>query len=260
MAKVKKSNLKKEAAAPEATEAPAKSPKMSPKMSPKISPKMSPKVAPAEPKKEAKKNKKEAEPKKEPKKEAAPEVSPEEKEKLIKEALEAIFKGIAKPESQGKGAFVPTEWNAKFKPVLGGYKKFCQGQTDKLQVVEMGANFLVLKAGDKVPAGASAKAAGTPGDWKSQLAGAWSAFCHAVPKHERSLEAFTASLPNGVKKTAPEGAAKTSPKMSPKAAPAPEPKAEGGKKRKAEAAAEAPAEEASKEVPPMKKKKKAKAA
>ncbi|CAK0848284.1 unnamed protein product, partial [Prorocentrum cordatum] len=129
-----------------------------------------------------------------------------------------------------KGAWVPTDWNAKFKAALGGYKKFCSSQTGVLQVVDTeGGNFYVLKHGDKKPPQAATKAAG---DWKSQLLGAWSAYCKVTPAHERSLEVFSAPLPNGIKKTVPEGAAKTSPKTSPKVEAAPA--GDGGKKRKAE--------------------------
>jgi len=230
MVKVKKI-LKKKAEAEDAPEAPAKSPKMSPKMSPKAE-------KTAEPKKEAKKAKKE------PKGDAAP-VSDEEKARLTKEAVEVILKGIAKPDAQVKGAYVPVDWNAKFKGALGGYKKFCSGQTGVLQVVAVGgANFHVLKHGEKAPP-ATARGAG---DWKSQLLGSWSAYCKATPENDRSQELFLAPLPSGIKKTAPEGTAKASPKMSPKVEAAPA--GDGGKKRKAEADA-APKEKA---LAPKKKK------
>jgi len=220
MVKVKK-NLKAEAMA-------AKSSKMSPKQSPKATPA-------AEPKKDDKKEAKKAvglkrRKEKEPKGDAAP-VSDEEKARLTKEAVEVILKGIAKPDVQEKGAFVLSNWNAKFKDALGGYKKFCGGQTGVLQVAEVeGGNFRVLKHGDKL-AQAAAKAAKGTGDWKSHLLGAWSAYCKATPAHERNLEIFSAPLPNGIKKTVPEGAAQTGPKISPKVEAAPT--GDGGKKRKA---------------------------
>jgi len=213
MVKVKK-NLKAEAMA-------AKSPKMSPKQSPKATPA-------AEPKKEDKKEAKKAvglkrNKEKEPKGDAAP-VSDEEKARLTKEAVEVILKGIAKPDVQEKGAFVLSNWNAKFKDALGGYKKFCSGQTGVLQVAEMeGGNFRVLKHGEKLPQGA----AKVTSDWTSKLLGVWNAYCKATPAPERSLETFLAPLPNSIKKTFPEGAAKMSPKVE--AAPT----GDGGKKRKA---------------------------
>jgi len=213
MVKVKK-NLKAEAMA-------AKSSKMSPKQSPKATPA-------AEPKKDDKKEAKKAvglkrRKEKEPKGDAAP-VSDEEKARLTKEAVEVILKGIAKPDVQEKGAFVLSNWNAKFKDALGGYKKFCSEQTGVLQVAEMeGGNFRVLKHGEKLPQGA----AKVTGDWTSKLLGVWNAYCKATPAPERSLESFLAPLPNSIKKTFPEGAAKMSPKVE--AAPT----SDGGKKRKA---------------------------
>jgi len=230
-----KKNLKAEAMA-------AKSSKMSPKQSPKATPA-------AEPKKDDKKEAKKAvglkrRKEKEPKGDAAP-VSDEEKARLTKEAVEVILKGIAKPDAQVKGAYVPVDWNAKFKGALGGYKKFCSGQTGVLQVVAVGgANFHVLKHGEKAPPAAARGA----GDWKSQLLGSWSAYCKATPENDRSQELFLAPLPSGIKKTAPEGTAKASPKMSPKVEAAPA--GDGGKKRKAEADA-APKEKA---LAPKKKK------
>merc|ERR1712070_1077613 len=122
----------------------------------------------------------------------------------------------------------------KFKPVLGAYKKFVQSQPEKLAVMEgAGGTFVVRKAGDTTacPVVVSNKKGGA-GDWKKDLTRAWNTYCSGTPKHERSIDAFVAALPQGVRNTKPETAASKSPKMSPKAAPKATAPAEGGGKKK----------------------------
>lgn len=196
------------------------------KTSPKLSPKMSPKLSP------------EAVPPKDgtPKAGAREKTSDADKEKLAKEAVQAMVKELSKPDivaGQARGAWILPGWNEKYKATLGPYKKFCKSQEGpgKLKVVDKGeGNFIVVKHDEKnIPAdaekGQKAKAAG---DWKAQLAGAWSAYCAVTPTHERNMDVFTAALPKGVKKIGAEGGG--TPKASPKVAPADE----AGKKRKAD--------------------------
>jgi hypothetical protein len=176
------------------------SPKMSPKLSPKMSPKMSPKASPkAEKKAEKKKADKDA-----------PPISDAEREKLAKEALEEILKGLSTPEimeKQAKAPWVPSEWQNKYRPYLGKYKEFCSKHPDKLTVVERDTDYVVVKKGEKnIPK--HEKLA----PWMVMLRKAWDVYAGKTPASERDVNAFIkAGLPKGVN---------TSPKMSPKSAPA----------------------------------------
>lgn len=245
----------------------AKKPEETANASPKASPKAAPADAPKvqDQKKKQEKNKAEK-----------TGVDKAEKEKLTKEALDIILKGISQPDAQKNGqTFHPPDWHTKYKAVLGGYKKFVQSQPEKLSVMEgAGGNFVVRKAGDTTPCpGMATKKKGGGGDWKQDLTKAWSTYCSATPKHERSIEAFVAALPQGVRNTKPEAAVakspQLSPKMSPKASPAAAPAEGGGKKKKKANAETAPADDSKKRKEPPaeeaapaggKKKKKAKTA
>jgi hypothetical protein len=181
--------------------------------------------------------------KKETKGEEKKEFSPAEKEKLTKAALADILENCTKKSTE-IGPYVPTAWTTKFKPALGSYKKFCMSQTGTLQVVEkVNLQYLVLKAGAKVPEGSTpTKEKGKSKDWKNMLLGAWSAFCQAMPAgDERLVSTFIAPLPKGVREHgkavgSPKVSPKMSPKISPAATPASDPAATDGKKRKAEEA------------------------
>merc|ERR1712048_857252 len=56
---------------------------------------------------------------------------------LKAEAIAHILEGIAKPEKpDGTKAFIPKEWDTKYKPVLGSYKKFLLAHPDTFRVIE----------------------------------------------------------------------------------------------------------------------------
>mmetsp|Transcript_102109 Transcript_102109/g.288365 ORF Transcript_102109/g.288365 Transcript_102109/m.288365 type:complete len:240 (+) Transcript_102109:105-824(+) len=171
---------------------------------------------------------------KHPTKEAAPAVPPEEKKKLANEAVDEILQGISLPDAQAAGqAFIPATWHIKYKPVLGGYKKFVQSQTDKLNVVNgTNGNFVVRKAGDTTAAPPT-----QPGckrvigsDWRKDLERAWNTYCSVTPKHERNVDVFSAALPNGARLAKPEGSTEAE-KASPKQSSTPPPVAEAKKKK-----------------------------
>eukprot|EP00928_Gymnodinium_smaydae_P065177 TRINITY_DN48357_c0_g1_i1.p1 TRINITY_DN48357_c0_g1~~TRINITY_DN48357_c0_g1_i1.p1 ORF type:complete len:227 (+),score=76.73 TRINITY_DN48357_c0_g1_i1:137-817(+) len=206
--KVKKKGLKK-AAKEQAAAAPAASPKTSPKVAPKLSPKLSPKTSPK----------------------ASPKTDPVDKEKLTKQAVAEILRGISLPDAQKNGqTFIPETWHTEFKPTLGAYKKFVLSQSDKLHIVEgASGNFVVRKAGDSSACPAPVAGKKGSGDWKKDLEKAWNCFCSTVPKGERTIDAFTAALPKAALATRPGGASpKLSPKMSPKQSPKAAPAADAG--------------------------------
>lgn len=232
---------------------------------PKSSPKVEPAEAPAEGKK--KKKNKDEKPKQEAKDGGA---DPEEKARLTKEAIKEILAGISQPDAQKNAVtFLPPDWSTKYKPVLGGYKKFVQSQPEKLVVMEgNGGNFVIRKAGDTTACPDVVHKKGPVGDWKKELTRAWNTYCTSTPKHERSIDAFVAALPMGVRKTKPENSNDRTKPKSPKAAPADAP-AEGGGKKKKKGNAEAAPESNKRKEPPAeetpaeggkKKKKKAKTA
>merc|ERR1711920_924829 len=80
-------------------------------------------------------------------------VSTADRERLVKEAVADILKGIADPETQKNGGpFVPLGWHTKYAPALGKYKKFVVSQTDTLGIVEQANGaFRIVRAADAPP-------------------------------------------------------------------------------------------------------------
>eukprot|EP00927_Polykrikos_kofoidii_P055905 TRINITY_DN5008_c0_g2_i1.p1 TRINITY_DN5008_c0_g2~~TRINITY_DN5008_c0_g2_i1.p1 ORF type:complete len:192 (-),score=47.72 TRINITY_DN5008_c0_g2_i1:63-638(-) len=131
----------------------------------------------------------------------------EEKEKLAKEAVADILRGISKRDVRKSGrTYIPADWALKYKRVLGSYKMFVSSQKDTfaLDMNEKGT-FFIKKVGDtSTPAPAPVakvdldKASTT---WQKELEKAWETYCSATPKKGRSFELFCAVLPKTVRDT-----------------------------------------------------------
>jgi|Transcript_108202 hypothetical protein len=134
-------------------------------------------------------------------------VSEDVKIAIEKEALKIIEDGISQPDAQKDGkAFIPREWHAKFKNVLGKYRKFVETSGKYVAVDTAGGNFVVKRIGD-----AGVREALPPdGKWKRLLNSAWIAYCEAVPKENRDLQKFMDEVPGQKPKMNP-----SSPKISP---------------------------------------------
>eukprot|EP00927_Polykrikos_kofoidii_P055904 TRINITY_DN5008_c0_g1_i1.p1 TRINITY_DN5008_c0_g1~~TRINITY_DN5008_c0_g1_i1.p1 ORF type:complete len:187 (-),score=46.20 TRINITY_DN5008_c0_g1_i1:176-736(-) len=129
----------------------------------------------------------------------------EEKEKLAKEAVVHILRGISKPDVRRSGrTYIPADWALKYKRVLGSYKKFVSSQKDTfaLEMNEKGT-FFVKKVGDTSTSAPVAKV-GLDKDiaaWQKELEKAWETYCSATPKKRRSFELFCAALPKTARDT-----------------------------------------------------------
>lgn len=185
--KVKKTIAKAKPEAPEATKPAATKPEAtkpaatSPAQKPVAVPKQKA-VAAAKHAPGLKKKKKEAVP-------ATP-VSEAEKAKLMKAAIADILKGIADPAEQKNGAaYIPKDWHIEYRNALGPYKKFVQSQPDTFTVVDRPhGNFIILKAGEPVPASMGKVSASK--NWQQVLQSAWSCYHTTVPAGEQSLDNF----------------------------------------------------------------------
>lgn len=194
------------------------SPKVSPKTSPKLPPKESPKTSPKLSPKEAKKAKKaaakakpdapaeakttgNATPNKPGTLQKAPPTT-QEKEKATTEVIRIIKEALKNPEAQKKGvAWTPKDWPTKWKPILGGYRKF----------VERCACFQVVPS-PSIPANwtisvveGAAEGAMTKAKWEIELQKAYGSFSQTNqdPKEFTQLAQALASAPKP--ESAPKG-------------------------------------------------------
>merc|ERR1719362_2540269 len=137
-------------------------------------------------------------PKKEDKKDNGnkPAPSDAEKEKRTKQAVAEIEAQLAKPDVQAQGFQVLEDWSKRFKTALGAFKKFVASQADKFTICERGdSNFVVVKKGDKPPAAFFEKK-DTKNQWQNVLLNAWTRYCQATPKEDRSVPNFIKALPD----------------------------------------------------------------
>eukprot|EP00435_Cladocopium_sp_Y103_P032801 s832_g8.t1 len=197
---------------------PKVSPKTSPKLSPKLSPKESPKTSPKLSPKEAKKAKKAAakakpdapaeanttgnakpdKPGKAPQK-APP--STQEKEKATTEVIRIIKEALKNPEAQKKGfAWTPKDWPIKWKPILGGYRRFVE-RCACFQVVPSTSNPTLWT----ISVVEGAEGAITKAKWEIELRKAYVSFLQTNqdPKEFTQLAQALASAPKS--EGAPKG-------------------------------------------------------
>lgn len=132
------------------------------------------------------------------------------KHRALQEVIDTILKGIADPEAQKDGkAFVPAMWATKFKPQFGPYKKFLQAHPEKFALIHDGTgNFVIKRPEDVDPKELKKK---TPTlvngkTWQKMTIDAWMAYCLAVPREDRSFDAFIGALPHSARNARPSSA------------------------------------------------------
>mmetsp|Transcript_66585 Transcript_66585/g.139015 ORF Transcript_66585/g.139015 Transcript_66585/m.139015 type:complete len:259 (-) Transcript_66585:49-825(-) len=121
---------------------------------------------------------------------SSPRPSADQVKAMTKEAITVIKKGIAKPGSQDKVCFIPDDWNSKFKPILGKYRKFVL-KCGEFKVVAQGVGStqvkIVLKSDDTVEAEKLLM------QWQTKVRQAWQEYLVDVPKEDRNPAAFLAA-------------------------------------------------------------------
>jgi len=135
-----------------------------------------------------------------------------EKDKLTKQAIGEVEAELAKPEVQAQGFQVLESWSKRFKPTLGAFKKFVASQADRFTICQRGDSaFVVVKKGAKPPAAFFEKE--QKNQWQHVLLNAWTGYCQATPKEDRSITIFIKALPGsthaGESGEAPEQEAKS---------------------------------------------------